>query len=289
MRAHILFLPFVFTSFFGVSYAAPSCSHANLTRCLDSVCAINISSNPSARCQYCGTSGAGAPPKNVMRSVSAGSSAKYNISEKDLKKAPTDPGERYAWATAQCIAKISGCTPDDVSDVYDKLIEQSCTAAGVSAQMKKLQSNISKTKSATTCESEITVCIKDSKRCTSDFRKCSENSDFDNFFSACSTEITGCDEHISDIRSKLISSRDTAIKGASAALTKIISTYQNTRKNQIANIESGCKNSRDFDACVQTVCTNNMPNKCGDGFERTEKVAANALCEFHRTACNAID
>ena len=210
MKPQALFLAFVFTAFFGASYAAPSCSHANLTRCLDSVCAINISSNPSARCQYCGTSGAGTPPKNAMRSVSAGSSAKYNISDKELKKAPTDPGERYAWATSQCIAKVSNCTPDDVSEVYDKLIEQSCTAAGVSAQMKKLQSNIGKSKSKSTCESEITVCITDSKRCTSDYRKCEENSDFDKFFSVCSTEVSGCDEHVSEIRTELLASNPDA-------------------------------------------------------------------------------
>lgn len=289
MKLQALFLAFVFTAFFGASYAAPSCSHANLTRCLDSVCAINISSNPSARCQYCGTSGAGTPPKNAMRSVSAGSSAKYNISDKELKKAPTDPGERYAWATSQCIAKVSNCTPDDVSEVYDKLIEQSCTAAGVSAQMKKLQSNIGKSKNKSTCESEITVCITDSKRCTSDYRKCEENSDFDKFFSVCSTEVSGCDEHVSEIRTELLSSRNSAIRGADALLAQIVAMYQNTRENQITNIKSGCKNDRTFDECVQTVCANNMPNQCSAGFERTEKASAITLCEFHRLACDAID
>ena len=289
MKPQALFLAFVFTAFFGASYAAPSCSRANLTRCLDSVCAINMSSNPSARCQYCGTTGAGTPPKNAMRSVSAGASAKYNISEKELKKAPTDPGERYAWATTQCIAKVSGCTPDDVSETYDKLIEQSCTAAGVSAQMKKLQSNIGKTKNKSTCESEITVCVTDAKRCTSDYRNCEENSDFDRYFSVCSAEVTGCDEHISEIRTGLIASRDGAIKNAGALLEKIVAMYQNTRENNFANIKSGCKNDDAFNECVQTVCANNMPNQCGDGFERTEKASAISLCEFHRVACDALD
>ena len=66
-------------------WAAVSCSRANLTRCLDSVCAINISSNPAARCQYCGTPSAGAPSATGMRGVSVGASAKYNISDKELK------------------------------------------------------------------------------------------------------------------------------------------------------------------------------------------------------------
>lgn len=289
MRPQTLILAFVFAAFSGASYAAPSCSRANLTRCLDSVCAINMSSNPAARCQYCGTSGAGTPPKSAMRSVSAGSSAKYNISDKELKKAPTDPGERYAWATTQCIAKVSGCTPDDVTDVYDKLIEQSCTAAGVSAQMNKLQANIGKTKTKTACESELSVCITDGKRCTSDYRQCEENADFDKFFSTCSATITGCDEHISEIRTELLASRDSAIRGADALLAQIVTMYQNTRENNAANIKSGCKNDRAFNECVQTVCENNMPNHCGTDYEKTEKASAMALCEFHRLACDAID
>ena len=51
------------------SVAHGACSVANLTRCLDSVCAINVSSNPAARCQYCGTTDAGTPT-NTVRSVS---------------------------------------------------------------------------------------------------------------------------------------------------------------------------------------------------------------------------
>ena len=120
---HLFLIPTIL--FIYDSHAATKCSTANLTRCLDSVCAINVSSNPAARCQYCGTSNAGTPPKSKMRSVSAGASAKYNISEKELKKAPEDPGQRYAWATTQCIKKVAGCSADDVSEAYDKLIEQS--------------------------------------------------------------------------------------------------------------------------------------------------------------------
>ena len=123
MNSKILFLTLGLLTIPGVSVAA-TCSQANLTRCLDSVCAINVSSNPSARCQYCGTSSAGTPPtKSGMQSLSLGQSAKYTLSEKELKNAPTDPGQRYAWATEQYIKKIDGCTPDDVSDIYDKLIE----------------------------------------------------------------------------------------------------------------------------------------------------------------------
>ena len=86
----------------GFVYGA-GCSTANLIRCLDSACAINIGANPAARCQYCGSSSAGEPEKSMaMKSVSAGSAAKYTISDKELKKAPDDPGERYVWATKKC-------------------------------------------------------------------------------------------------------------------------------------------------------------------------------------------
>ena len=122
--------------FFGSLFTMPTfvygaCSVANLTRCLDSVCAINVGANPAARCQYCGSASAGEPSKSTtMKSISAGAFAKYTISDKELKKAPSDPGERYVWGTKLCLQKVSGCTPDDVTDNYDSLVEQSCKAAG---------------------------------------------------------------------------------------------------------------------------------------------------------------
>ena len=282
----LLLIPlFLFTSHI---HAAPSCSRANLTRCLDSACAINISSNPSARCQYCGTSSAGTPPTSKMRSVTAGASAKYNISDNELKKAPTDPGERYTWATKECIKKVANCTPDDVSEIYDPLIEQSCTAAGVSAQMKTLQQAATKTKSATSCKSEIRACIIDDTRCMSDFRNCESDADFDKFFSACGVENTGCDEHIAEIRATLISDRDSAIKNADAILAQIVSGYQNARTQRLNSIKTGCADNSARDNCIATVCANNMPNKCAPDFE-SEKSAALQLCKFYDTACATID
>lgn len=272
----------------GTANAATTCSRANLTRCLDSVCAIGLSSNPSARCQYCGTTGAGTPPKKAMKSVSAGASAKYNISDKDLKKAPTDPGQRYAWATAQCIKKVAGCTADDVTDAYDNLIEQSCRAAGVSAQMSQTLDQTAKTKSKTTCQSGITACLIADTRCTADFRACAENADFDKFFAACGVENTGCDEHIASIRADLIADRDNAIKNADSILKQIIASYQSARDKKISSIKSGCANNSARDECVATVCKNNMNNGCGTGFE-SEKTMALQLCKFYEIACATID
>ncbi|MBQ2017707.1 MAG: hypothetical protein II208_04250 [Alphaproteobacteria bacterium] len=271
-------------------HAATKCSRANLTRCLDSACAINISANRAARCQYCGTSSAGTPPseKKGMKTISAGASAKYNISEKELKKAPTDPGERYAWATKLCISKVSGCTVDDVSDTYDKLIEQSCTAAGVSAKMDKTLDQASKKKSKTTCKTDITACMVADKHCTADYRNCSEESDFNKFFATCSVESTGCDDYVAEIRETLIAARDDSVSNTDSVLAKIIAAYQSARDKKLTSIKSGCKDNSARDACIETVCANNMPNKCGDGYE-SEKTAALDLCKFYDIACATID
>lgn len=269
-----------------VANAATTCSRANLTRCLDSACAIGSSSNPSARCQYCGSASAGTPPKNVMKAISAGASAKYNISDKDLKKAPSSPGERYAWATQQCITKVAGCTPDDVTETYDKLIEQSCTAAGVSAKMEQLQAQAKKTRTKSDCDSEIAACMVADKACSADWRNCEENADFDKFFSACGVQSAGCDDFISEIRDELLASRDNAIKNADTILAKIVATYQNARETKLTDTRTGCTDDKQFDKCVETVCQNNMPDKCAD---KTEQVSAGLLCQFYKTACKTLD
>ncbi len=289
MKTHLLFLiPTLLIC--ANAHAAVKCSQANLTRCLDSACAINISSNPAARCQYCGTSGAGTPPseKKGMKSVSVGTSAKYNLTDKELKSAPTDPGERYAWATAQCIKKVPGCTSDDVSGTYDKLIEQSCTAAGVAAKLDKTLDTVSKKKTKSACKSDITACIVMDKHCSADYRQCAQDADFDKFFASCSVESVGCDDYVSEIRETLIAARDDAIANADTILNKIISAYQSARDKKISDIKSGCADNSARDACVETVCATNMPNKCGIGYE-SEKSAAFELCKFYDTACAIID
>lgn len=288
MNSKILFLTLGLLTIPGLSVAA-TCSQANLTRCLDSVCAINVSSNPSARCQYCGTSSAGTPPtKSGMRSLSLGQSAKYTLSEDELEDAPTDPGQRYAWATEQCIKKIDGCTPDDVSDTYDKLIEQSCKAAGINAQMAVLRSEAAKTVSKTSCDTDIRACLIDAKRCGPDFSACENDSDFNNFFSACSVEAKGCDEYISEIREDLIASRDTAIENADKLIANIVSAYQSAREKKLNEAKATCTDEAGLNACIKTVCSNNMPNKCEGAQKESETVAATALCQFYTTACNLL-
>ena len=269
--------------------SAATCSVANLTRCLDSVCAINVSSNPAARCQYCGTSSAGTPPtKTGMRSLSLGASARYTLSEDELEDAPTDPGQRYAWATAQCIKKIDGCTPDDVSDAYDELIEQSCRAAGVSAQLATTLSERAQTVSQSTCMTNIRACMVAANRCGPDYSACENDSDFDRFFAACSVEATGCDDYVSDIRTDLIAARDSAIESADTMLATIVKNYQTARAQKLTSAQDGCKNDSARNECIETVCERNMPNKCGDGYE-SERASATQLCEFYDIACDLLD
>lgn len=280
---------FIVCSFLAISTAngATSCSRANLTRCLDSACAINVSSNPAARCQYCGTESAGTPPSGGMRNVSAGASAKYNLTDKELKNAPSDPGSRYAWATAQCVNKVTGCTVDDVSDAYDSLIEQSCKAAGISAQMAVLQENARKKPTKTACTTSIRSCIIDAKRCGSDWRACQADADFDKFFSTCGVEATGCDTYMSAIRTELSGARDTAIASAAAAVQGIVKSYQNARDTKLTAARTSCQNNASRDACIESVCANNMRNHCGSDFPG-ERVMATQLCKFYELACNVL-
>ncbi len=280
-----------FFSLFAIAlpqFAGAACSTANLTRCMDSVCAINVSSNPAARCQYCGSADAGTPPaKGGMRSVSVGASAKYNISEKELKNAPTDPAKRYAWAARECIKRVDGCTADNVSDAYDKLIEQSCRAAGIAASMESLREQADKPASRASCQTDIISCMVADTRCSADWRNCAENADFDGFYSTCSVDATGCDEYLSDLRTELIATRDSAIRNADAILTSIVQSYQDARARKLSSTLAACAANTQRENCIATVCANNMPNQCGAGFEG-EKSMATQLCKFYDIACNIL-
>lgn len=289
MKSKFLLLTGLFLSFPAADVLAASCSIANLTRCLDSACAINLSSNPAARCQYCGTADAGAPTAgNAMRSVSVGTSAKYNFTDKELKKAPTDPGSRYAWATAECLKKVSGCTADDVTDNYDELIDQSCRAVGVTAQRESALAAAAKAKSKTTCKTDINSCLVADKKCRADYSSCTTDAAFDGFFSECAVLAAGCDDYISEIRGELIASRDTYVNNAEEMITSIVTAYREERASRLASAKSACRENSGFDACVKTVCNTNMPNKCGTEYQ-SEQSVANQLCKFHELACDTLN
>lgn len=287
MKNYKLFLIAVFSLVSGDVWAATSCSRANLMRCLDSVCAINVSSNPAARCQYCGTASAGEPPAGGMRSVSVGASAKYNISDKDLKKAPKEPSERYSWAAAQCLKKVTGCTVDDVADVYDSLIEQSCKAAGIAAEMKSLAADAAVQRTASSCAADIKACIVGDNRCGADYSNCESDTDFNKHFASCGVEATGCDAYTSDIRDDIIALRDEMFENADAMIERIVVAYQNARASLMTNAKNQCADNSARDACIENVCATNMVNKCALGFE-SERALATQMCKFYDVACDTL-
>ncbi|MBR4507847.1 MAG: hypothetical protein IKP24_04955 [Alphaproteobacteria bacterium] len=268
-----------------ITWAAP-CSRINLTKCLDSGCAINLSSNPAARCQYCGTADAGLPAASAMKSVSAGTSSKNTISAKELKNAPTDPGERYVWATKLCLSKVQNCTAEDVTEAYDPLIEKSCTAAGISNDMATLQKKAANSeKSKTVCTNEISVCITKPEKCDSNFSKCADETQFNNFFAACAAQTSGCTNSIDAARDTIATNRTSTLNATDSNLTAIVASYQNARSQKMASIKTNCENNTDYENCVKNACKTNTNNNCSTDAEQT---IANNLCQFYKTACTKV-
>jgi hypothetical protein len=272
---------------FGAEAFGAPCSRAALTTCLDSACGINVGMNPAARCQLCGTASAGTPSAG-LKSLSLGTSAKNTLSANELKSAPSDPGAKYIWATQQCVSKIEGCTADDVSDAYDKLIEQSCKAAGISAEMASLQSAAAKRKTLSQCTTEVNSCVIDEKRCGADMLACAANTDFDRIFSLCATESKGCSEFNNAIKTELLVARDTAVKNQGTLLANIVKGYQDDRATRLTTAKDSCKSDKAAQDCISKVCNTNMKNKCAPGFE-AEKSMAILLCKFNETACDRIN
>ncbi len=266
---------------FGANAAVQKCSKINLTRCLDSVCAINIGVNPAARCQYCGTSSAGTPPsEKKLSNVTAGQSTRYALTAKELAVAPSDPGKRYMWGTAECIKKLDTCTTDDVSAAYDKLIEQSCKSAGISMQIEHAAADLNKKPSKAKCTDSLTTCI--NQKCGNGFESCVADADFDRIIAECATDATGCDEYVADVRKTIANDREQAYTIRENTVQALVDSSKTTRENKLKNALAACKNNTASASCVDTVCKNNMPGKCDND---TEKAMATQLCKFYDTAC----
>lgn len=282
---------FVFLVFFlalmpGFAHAA--CSRANLTRCLDSVCAINISANPAARCQYCGTA-SGEPTQTAVKPVSVGASTKYIISEKDLKDAPTAPGQRYIWATSKCIQKVTGCNADDVSDTYDKLIEQSCIAAGTSAKTQSLTENLVKTKDKSACTNEISICVQSDTKCGVDLSACTQDIDFTQIFALCVADAAGCEEYSTAIRDELQASRDTVKNTKSGVLESVVKSHSDIRTQNLERMHNTCNNNAGRESCIKRMCAERMPNKCAPGYTAEDETKmATQICKYYDTACATV-
>ena len=265
-------------------YAATSrCSKTNLTRCLDSVCAINASINPSARCQYCGTSNAGEPATKGLTNVTAGQSTKYALSAKELSVAPSDPGKRYVWATTECIKKLPDCTPDDASAAYDRLIEISCKNAGVTMQTASALATLTKEKTRATCNNEITACI--NKKCGADFNTCPTDATLDRAIAECGVDAGGCDNYLADLRKSITGAQKSATENRDALITAIVTDRQTRRTSKVDAITTSCKNGTATASCVKTMCAEHMAGKCATD---TEVSMAKQLCKFYDTACTVL-
>ncbi len=269
---------------FAVNAAPSKCSKANLTRCLDSACAINIGMNPSARCQYCGTSSAGTPPtQKGLTNVTAGQSTKYALTAQELKAAPSDPGKRYVWATTECVKKLPDCTPDDVSNAYDKLIEQSCRAAGVSINSAGTMTSINSAPSKTKCNETLSICI--NKKCGASFNSCQQDSDFDKFISECAVDATGCDEYVAAFRAQTATERKNAYERRENELQAVVKRIQSDRTDALAAARAECADDAKYKSCVTNMCESHMANKCTGTIEKS---MAELLCKYYKTACTAL-
>ena len=275
------------TPLIGANAAVSKCSKTNITRCLDSACAINVGMNPSARCQYCGTSNAGEPPtQKGLSNITAGQSTKYSISAKDLSNAPSNPSSRYSWAVTECLKKVSNCTADEAYDTYDKLIEQSCKAAGVTAQITRAVSNATTKPSKSKCNTTFTTCI--NKKCGTRFETCASNPDFDRAVAECAAEASGCDEYIAEFRKTMSTERTNTTEKREQVVLAIVEKYKNDRENKLANAKSSCSKGNASESCINTVCANNMRGKCDGADATSEKAMAKQLCKFYETACTVL-
>lgn len=282
---------------------------------MDSSCAININANPAARCQYCcpncaelgidpGEPSTTASTQNTMagvalefKNITAGTTGKYTLSEKTLKKAPgpSEREQRYEWTIKECLKKVTDCKNLSVSEIkelladsYHPLIAESCTAAGIAAKTSELIQKAKETKSRGVCSTEISVCMVEAKHCLTDYSRCESDADFDRYFSECSIEKSGCDEYLADIRKSLSSDRNKMLAAAGEQLQKIVKAYQDRRKSKLNQIQMGCKDDSAKQRCINTVCANNLPNKCEGKTKSFEKTLAELLCKFYDTACSRL-
>lgn len=268
------------------------CSDTNLKRCLDSACAIGLTTNPNARCQYCGFASSFDNAASTKTSTNLGSASKYTISNKDLKKAPTDPGERYVWARQKCFEMLDECTANDADRVYYPLILEACQNRNKKAEQKVLMSKSNNTKSDDGCYVAVNECITDDKHCLSDYRNCESDTDFTKYFSDCSikpnVKQVCTPEYLSKQRSVLIGVRDQTFKTAADNIKRVVKQHQDARKNPKRSDDPRviCKDDTGKQTCINSMC-GNLPNQCAEGFEY-EIQMAEQLCKYYDTACSKL-
>ena len=175
------------------------------------------------------------------------------------------------------------CTPDDVSNTYDKLIEQSCRAAGVSVNIAGAMAAINSAPSGTKCNETLSICI--NKKCGASFDLCQQDSDFDKFISECAVDATGCDEYIAEFRAQTTNERKKTYESAENDLQDTIKKIQSDRASALAAARAECTDDAKYKSCVANMCESHMANKCTG---ETEKSMAELLCKYYKTACTAL-
>ncbi|MDR1207444.1 MAG: hypothetical protein LBK26_03460 [Rickettsiales bacterium] len=295
---------------------AASCNTPNLIKCLDSACAINIDLQPGARCALCGTDLAADAVKQKstynlgggtakIQALSLGRQAGVTFTDKELKSAPTDAGKRYAWAAAECMKKVSGCTADEIEKNYDKLVEQSCRAV-LSDNEYNAAAKPKAAKTRTACEAEMQNAMTNEKRCGANFANCELDADFDRFFSAGIVE-TKCDEFATEFSKSMRSSRDSYIAARDANIESVASAHATVRESKKKTLRTACTDGSAKEQCVATTC-GWMPNGCGKSqspkystgitdmpvpdddvvIARNERQYATLLCKYIDLACDRL-
>jgi hypothetical protein len=221
--------------------------------------------------------------------LAVGKSSKNTLSDKELKNAPSDPGERYKWATKQCIAKLKDCSADNVTETYDKLINQSCEAALGTNEYAALMKKAAVKKTRDECRAEINNCLLADSKCGGNMLQCEEDGEFNRNFSACAADAAGCGDFITALRDSMKDSRDAMVAKKESRLADLVALRKNERQEKFESANRLCT-SGGKDGCVLEMC-GNLPvgldenGLCGDP---EEKIWATNLCKFVDIACNKL-
>ena len=279
---------------FGLTDGYARCRVQDLLQCLDSVCAPNIGTSPGARCYTCGTAAAPRPatPDHGMgeamgmQALALGTSSRNAVPERELRSAPTDPGERYQWATRQCIQRVSTCSAYDVEEHYDPLIQQSCRIAMGDAEFLAQMERARERRTEEECTSEFNLCLLDSGRCGGDMLACETGEDFNRNFSACMVEVTGCDDFSTTLRTAMLAARDRMIATRDSRLEDLVALRRMERENRREMADRMCLPGG-MAGCVAEMC-GNLPTGLDDGgycTDQNERMWSTNLCRFLETAC----
>jgi hypothetical protein len=275
--------------------SAQKCRVSDLQACLDSACDDGL--DTASRCYLCGTSAAKKPEEKKyalgdtpkLQSLAVGRSSRNTLSDNELKSAPKEPGERYQWATRECVKKIDGCAAEDATENYDKLIDQSCKVALGDVEYTASIKNSAVKKTSDQCSAELSSCLLSPAKCDGNMLKCADDAEFNRNFSSCMADASGCGDFITEMRGKMISARDNMVKTRESRLTDLANLRKMERQEKLESANRLCSGVGK-DACVAEMC-GNMPNGldenglCADQNER--QWAAN-LCKFVDTACNKL-